>query len=241
MHALLALFVTRSYCAARRARQQIPTHATAKLTIQRVLQKAASCTTGVINASDLKATMVINREQIQPCECPPTGYSRRDHDKRTITVAAMLSALTASVLALAETTRKTITATKWFELAVEATASNARQLRARFQQWLQTLGAPATLVDDLTLAVYEALANVVEHAYPPDHPNPKMRLHARIEHHQLLITISDHGRWRTPPPQPGYRGRGLTMMRSLTTELHLHPSPDGTTVQLRAPSPCSGR
>ncbi len=185
--------------------------------------------------------MVINHEEIQPCECPPTRYSRRDHDKRTIKAAAMSSALTASVLALAETTRKTITATKWFELAVEATAPNARQLRARFQQWLQTLSASATLVDDLTLAVYEALANVVEHAYPPNHPDPRMRLHAQVDHQQLLITISDHGRWRTPPPQPGYRGRGLTMMRSLTTELHLHASLDGTTVQLRAPLHCSGR
>ena len=93
-------------------------------------------------------------------------------------------------------------------------------------------------MDDLTLAVYEALADVVEHAYPPDHPDPTMRLHAWVDHQQLLITISDHGRWRSPPPHPGYRGRGLTMMRSLTTELHLHPSPDGTTVQLRAPLRC---
>ena len=137
------------------------------------------------------------------------------------------------------TTGNTISATEWFELTVEATPRNARQLRARFQQWLQTLGAATALADDLALTVYEALANVVEHAYPPDHPNPMMRLHARVDHHQVLITISDHGRWRTPPPQPGYRGRGLTMMRALTTELHLHPSPDVTTVQLRALLHCS--
>lgn len=31
------------------------------------------------------------------------------------------------------------------------------------------------------------------------------------------------------------------MMRALTTELHLHPSPDGTTVQLRALLHCSFR
>jgi serine/threonine-protein kinase RsbW len=61
-----------------------------------------------------------------------------------------------------------------------------------------------------------------------------MRLQARVDHHHLLITISDHGCWRTPPPEPGYRGRGLAMMRSLTTELHVHPTTHGTTVQLRA-------
>ena len=107
-------------------------------------------------------------------------------------------------------------------------------MRARFQKWLLALGTPAVLVDDLVLAVYEALANVVEHAYPPDHPHPVMRLQARVDHHHLLITISDHGRWRPLPAEPGYRGRGLAMMRSLSTELHLHPTPEGTTVQLRA-------
>lgn len=153
----------------------------------------------------------------------------------------MVFALAASVAPSVQIGTNTIAATEGFQLAVEATPHNARQLRARFQQWLQTLGAPAALVDDLTLAVYEALANAVEHAYPPDYPQPIMRLYARIDHHHVLITISDHGCWRTPPPQPGYRGRGLTMMRSLTSELHLHPSSEGTTVQLRAPLHGSSR
>jgi serine/threonine-protein kinase RsbW len=119
-----------------------------------------------------------------------------------------------------------------FELAAEANPPNARQLRVQFEQWLQTLGAPAPLVDDLVLAVYEALANVVEHAYHPDHPQPVMQLQARLDHDHLLITVTDHGCWRTPS-EPGYRGRGLAMMRSLTTEVYLHPTAHGTTVQLR--------
>jgi serine/threonine-protein kinase RsbW len=146
----------------------------------------------------------------------------------------MFSAFAALVPLLAETGGDTIAAGEWFDLAVEASPRNARQLRARFQEWLQTLGAPELLVEDLTLAVYEALANAVEHAYPPDHPHPVMRLQAQVDHCHVLITVSDHGSWRTPPPEPRYRGHGLTMMRSLTTELHLHPTTHGTTVQLRA-------
>lgn len=153
----------------------------------------------------------------------------------------MSSALATSVPPLAKTQGNTVAAREWFDLAVQANSPNARQLRARFQQWLQTLDAPELLVDDLILAVYEALANVVEHAYPPDHPHPMMRLQARVTHHELLITIRDHGSWRTPPPDPGYRGRGLAMMRTLTTALHLRPTPDGTTVQLRANLPSAGR
>jgi hypothetical protein len=63
------------------------------------------------------------------------------------------------------------------------------------------------VVDDVTLAVYEALANAVEHAYHPHHPNPVMHLQARIDHTQLLITVTDHGCWapsrRTRLPRPG--------------------------------------
>ena len=119
------------------------------------------------------------------------------------------------------------------EITTEACPDNARWLRVRFQEWLRTLGAPAALVDDLSLAVYEALANAVEHAYPAHHPNPMMRLQAQLDHDQLLITVTDHGCWRTPH-DTGYRGRGLTVMRCLTTEVLLQPTAHGTTVHMRA-------
>jgi serine/threonine-protein kinase RsbW len=119
------------------------------------------------------------------------------------------------------------------DLVAEANPHGARKVRVRFQQWVQTLRAPSAVVDGLILAVYEALANVVEHAYLPDHPDPVMHLQARLDHEQLLITVTDHGRWRVPQ-EPGYGGRGLAMMRSLTTEVHVRTTAEGTTVQLRA-------
>ena len=127
------------------------------------------------------------------------------------------------------------------DITARANAYHARQLRIALRQWLHTAGVAPALAEDLTLASYEALANVVEHAYPPDHPHPVMRLQARVTHHELLIIIRDHGSWRAPPPDPGYRGRGLAMMHTLTTALHLRPTPDGTIVQLHANLPSSGR
>ena len=124
-----------------------------------------------------------------------------------------------------------------FDLAAEANPPSARQLRVRFQEWLRTLGVPTAVADDLTLAVYEALANAAEHAYHPGHPNPVMRLQAQLDHNPLLIVVTDHGSWRTPQ-ESGYRGRGLAMMRSLTTEVHLNPTAQGTTVHLRAAVHC---
>jgi serine/threonine-protein kinase RsbW len=119
------------------------------------------------------------------------------------------------------------------DLAAEAKPEKARQLRVCLQDWRRARGAPCALVEDLCLAVYEALTNVVDHAYHPGHLNPIMSLRARADQGQLTVTVSDQGRWR-PPQHPGYRGRGLVMMRALTTELHLYPTAEGTTVQLRA-------
>lgn len=124
------------------------------------------------------------------------------------------------------------------DLLTKATAQNARWLRVLFREWLRRAGAPATLVEDLVLAVYEALANAVEHAYPPGHPDPVMRLRARLDHDHVLITISDHGCWRTPHAA-GFRGRGLAVMRYLATEVHLHSTDRGTTVHLRGALPRS--
>ncbi|MBV9057960.1 MAG: ATP-binding protein [Pseudonocardiales bacterium] len=66
------------------------------------------------------------------------------------------------------------------DITAHADIYYARQLRMVFRQWLHTAGVAALLADDLTWAAYEALANVVEHAYPPDHLHPVMRLHAQM-------------------------------------------------------------
>lgn len=90
------------------------------------------------------------------------------------------------------------------------------------------------LAEDLTWAGYEALANVVEHAYAPDHPHPVMRLQTQMCPPLLRITVTDHGRWRWPTQEAGHRGYGLTAMRALTTPTHLICGTDGTTVVLFA-------
>jgi hypothetical protein len=86
----------------------------------------------------------------------------------------MVFALAASIPPSAEIGKNTIGATEWFEVAVEANADNARPAAGAFPGLAANTRYPASLVDDLTLAVYEALTNVVDHAYPPEHPHPMM-------------------------------------------------------------------
>ena len=120
------------------------------------------------------------------------------------------------------------------DLHTEATPHGARWLRVCFEEWLRAAGAPATVTEDLALAVYEALANAVEHAYQPGHPQPMVHLQAEREHHQVLITISDQGCWQSRPAGSS-RGRGIAVIRYLASEVDVQPGRRGTTVRLRAP------
>lgn len=120
------------------------------------------------------------------------------------------------------------------DITAPASAYHAQQLRIALRRWLHTTGVEALLADDLAWAGYEALADVVEHAYTPDHLHPVMRLQAQVCPPLLRITITDYGRWRLPAQQAGYRGRGLSAMRVVTSRTHVIRSADGTMVVLFA-------
>jgi len=52
----------------------------------------------------------------------------------------------------------------WLDVTVPATARNATALRGTFRHWVDSI-LTDDAADDLTLAVYEALANAAEHAF----------------------------------------------------------------------------
>ncbi|MDT7725606.1 MAG: serine/threonine-protein kinase RsbW [Actinomycetota bacterium] len=86
-------------------------------------------------------------------------------------------------------------------------------------------------VEALTLASYEALANVVTHAYPDG--GGAFDLHARAATGRIEVTVTDHGRWRQPSPDPlSLHGRGLPLIRTLTDDAEIKRGPEGTVVQL---------
>jgi serine/threonine-protein kinase RsbW len=127
-------------------------------------------------------------------------------------------------------------------LSATATRAEASTIRRGFHEWLADLAEPDA-VDDLTLAVYEALANVVDHAYAASLARGEMRLRAavsppRVGGRDLVVTISDDGTWRQAH-DPGWRGRGLGLMHTLA-QATVTSGSGGTTVRLRrrvAPAP----
>lgn len=122
------------------------------------------------------------------------------------------------------------------DVTTSATVHNATALRRTFRRWVKALVGDDD-ADDLTLAVYEALANAAEHAFAAQHEPGSMRLHATAADRQITVTITDNGTWRPPALPTGRRGRGLLLMDRLTTEAHIEPDLQGTTVRLRHPLP----
>jgi serine phosphatase RsbU (regulator of sigma subunit)/anti-sigma regulatory factor (Ser/Thr protein kinase)/anti-anti-sigma regulatory factor len=106
-----------------------------------------------------------------------------------------------------------------------------RSLRADLGRWLDELGADHDDVAALQLAVTEAVSNSIEHGYGGR--GGTVRVDAELgEDGRLRCTVSDHGQWRDPSPDPGYRGRGLAIISAHTDRYGIERSADGTVAVL---------
>ena len=115
---------------------------------------------------------------------------------------------------------------------VAATPRQAGIVRREVVSWARVRGLGADLAEDIGLAVGEALANVVDHAYPDD--DGTLTLAAIAELGFITVTVSDTGRWKDAPPDP-VRGRGTALIRALAAETAIVTSPSGTTVRMTWP------
>lgn len=119
------------------------------------------------------------------------------------------------------------------DVTLLATFANATALRRSFRTWAAPL-LTETALCDLTLAVYEALANAAEHAHTAHAAPGTMRLQTAVIDEHVEITITDDGAWRPPTGTgTGTRGRGLTLIHHLVPDTRIEPTPSGTTVRLR--------
>ncbi|MGY1833066.1 SpoIIE family protein phosphatase [Geodermatophilus sp. SYSU D01180] len=112
-----------------------------------------------------------------------------------------------------------------------------RGLRRTVDAWLDGLDPADDDRDAVELAMWEAIANAVDHAYPPGLPGPVRVDAALLQDGVLECRVSDEGSWRDPDPAATHRGRGLLMAQQLTDSLHVQrgagPAGAGTVVTLR--------
>lgn len=109
-------------------------------------------------------------------------------------------------------------------------------MRRELSHWLnENLDLDAVRLNDILLAVNEALTNSAEFAYVGS-PQGAMSMQAFLyADGSLDVTVADHGRWREVAPEDRCttRGRGLQLMRALSDDISIDRQPTGTTVHLR--------
>jgi PAS domain S-box-containing protein len=114
----------------------------------------------------------------------------------------------------------------------DAIPTRLSDVRHQLAAWLGRAGVPESLAADIVLVVNEACSNSVEHAYRGREPGT-MRIEATRDGPHIHVQVTDSGSWKTPPANPGTRGRGLLLMRALSDGVELDGTAAGTTVGMR--------
>jgi GAF domain-containing protein/anti-sigma regulatory factor (Ser/Thr protein kinase) len=103
-------------------------------------------------------------------------------------------------------------------------------LRRTLRQWLEALGGGEGEIYDTLVAVTEAAANAIEHAYGP--ADETFEVEATVEGEgEVTVVVRDQGRWR--PPRGHNRGRGTLLMQELMDHFEVSTSEAGTEVRMR--------
>jgi anti-sigma regulatory factor (Ser/Thr protein kinase) len=126
--------------------------------------------------------------------------------------------------------------TEFVHFTLPADAVHLCQLRHAMYGFLGALPLCPDRQDEIVLAVGEAAANAVEHAYRDQEPGV-LDVTFWTEGDALCVQVRDHGRWREPPagPQSVGHGLGIVLMRRLIDCVLIHHDHRGTTVLLRHP------
>jgi anti-sigma regulatory factor (Ser/Thr protein kinase) len=102
-------------------------------------------------------------------------------------------------------------------------------VRRVIRRWLRERDADSGDVNEITLAVGEACANAVEHAYSP---GPAwFELDATESDGEVTIAVRDTGRWREA--RGDNRGRGLRIIDAAMSDVELTPTSTGTEIVMR--------
>ena len=116
------------------------------------------------------------------------------------------------------------------ELMLPARADALAVLRRRTSRWARAAGVPEVALGDLQLALGEAATNAVEHGYRDGDGSGEVEVRlARRADGSTEVSVVDHGTWRPAPADPGFRGRGLTLLREVSRDATVTTSPDGGT------------
>ena len=103
------------------------------------------------------------------------------------------------------------------------------RVRRILRRWLAERGADEGDVAEMTIAVSEACANAIEHAYSPSPAT--FELHGTAQEGEITMTVRDNGHWRAPRGQN--RGRGLSIIVAAMDDVQIDRTAGGTEVVMK--------
>jgi GAF domain-containing protein/anti-sigma regulatory factor (Ser/Thr protein kinase) len=114
-------------------------------------------------------------------------------------------------------------------LRLPAEPKTLAHVRRVLRRWLVARGADEGDVAEVTIAVSEACANAIEHAYSP--APASFELEAFGNNGEITVAVRDEGRWRAP--RGTNRGRGLAIMVAAMDDVQIDRTSTGTEVVMR--------
>jgi serine/threonine-protein kinase RsbW len=115
-------------------------------------------------------------------------------------------------------------------------------IRHELAGWLAPLSLTADETADVVLAVDEAAANAVRHAYGPEESGaveltlwtePAADDAGDPGRATLCIEVVDHGHWQPPAEPPAEGGMGIPIMSTMSESVLIHYDERGSRVLLR--------
>jgi anti-sigma regulatory factor (Ser/Thr protein kinase)/putative methionine-R-sulfoxide reductase with GAF domain len=115
------------------------------------------------------------------------------------------------------------------DVEIPAEPRQLATIRQLVRRWVEANAGSDDDCAAFAIAVSEACANAIEHAYGPRHATIEVR--AALVDGEAAVSIIDRGSWRAP--RGGNRGRGIPIMREFMDDVTIERGPGGTTVNLQ--------
>ena len=122
-----------------------------------------------------------------------------------------------------------------FAAGLAAAPKNIKKSRTDLALWLQPIALDPDQLDEILLAVSEAVTNAVEHGSECDESKCVL-VRACVQDQALTVSVKDSGRWITQHPDPAartHRGRGLLMIREIASNVDITCTQSGTEIVMR--------
>jgi CheY-like chemotaxis protein/anti-sigma regulatory factor (Ser/Thr protein kinase) len=117
-----------------------------------------------------------------------------------------------------------------FSRVFPAVPKSLHTVRRELRAWFAEQGVEGRQIEEVLQACGEGCANTVRHAYGEQPGEATLELRLRSDG-RLVVRIRDSGLWRTQAHTDS-SGHGMEIMRALSEHVHIHRTPQGTTVVL---------